>query len=95
MTKTPTLKNLAIGFGLLSYPTRLTALRMLAHNPRKASALGRALGLQENKLSYHLGLLRMGGLIERVRQGRPVMYQVRAAGLRELADAVADLVPRR
>ena len=95
MTKTTNLQHLAVGFGLLSDPTRLTALKMLAHSPRNASALGRALGLQEGNLSYHLSLLRMGGLIERVRQGRPVMYQVRAAGLRELVDAVADLAPRR
>jgi len=95
VTKTTNLQQLAMGFGLLSDPTRLTALKMLAHSPRNASALGSALGLREGNLSYHLSLLRMGGLIERVRRGRLVMYQVRAASLRELADAVADLVPRR
>lgn len=95
MAKTTKLQNLATGFGLLSDPTRLAALKMLSASPRNVCAMCSALGLKQPLLSYHLGLLRVGRLVEGVRQGKSVMYQLHAAGLKELADAVADLVPRR
>ena len=95
MTKTTTPQQLAAGFGLLANPTRLAILQRLTDSPRNVSATGKAMGLKQPLTSYHLGLLRMGRLIVGVRRGKSMMYQVHAAGMKELADALAPLMPRR
>ena len=68
------LRDQAQGFGLLSDPTRLGILSLLAKGPKNITALCKALGLKPPTASHHLGLLRMGRLVVGTRQGKSVVY---------------------
>jgi len=88
------LRGLARGFGLLSEPTRLGILSLLARGPKNVTALCKSLGLKQPTVSHHLGLLRMGRLVNGTRQGKSVVYTLDKANLRALATAIAKLMPR-
>jgi DNA-binding transcriptional ArsR family regulator len=85
----------ARGFGLLSDPTRLGILKMLAAGPKNVTAVCKALGLKQPTVSHHLGLLRMGRLVIGTRQGKSVVYVANKGNLKELASAVAKLTPSK
>jgi len=85
----------ARGFALLSDPTRLGILKMLAAGPKNVTALCDALGLKHPILSHHLGLLRMGRLVTGTRKGKSVVYAADQANLKDLAVAIAKLTPGR
>lgn len=95
MAKASELRNLADGFGLLSDATRLGILKMLAAGPKNVTALRAGLGLRQSLVSHHLGLLRMGRLVEGTRQGKSVMYVADADSLKELAAGIVKLSPRK
>ena len=84
----------AQGFGLLSDPTRLGILLLLAKGPKNVTALCKALGLKQATVIYHLGLLRMGRLVNGVRKGRSVVYTTDKANLKALASAMGKLMPK-
>ena len=84
----------ARGFSLLSDATRLGILKNLAKGPKNVTALCKALGLRQPTASHHLGLLRMGRLVNSTRQGKSVIYQADKANLKALASALARLRPR-
>jgi len=88
------LRDQAQGFGLLSDPTRLGILSLLAKGPKNVTALCKALGLKQPTVSHHLGLFRMGRLVNGVRQGKAVVYTTDKANLKALASALAKLMPR-
>jgi len=88
------LRDLAQGFGLLSEPARLGILRVLAKGPKNVTGLCDALGLGQPTASYHLGLLSMGRLVNRTRQGKSVVYTTDKASLKALASALAKLMPK-
>jgi len=87
-------RDQAQGFGLLSDPTRLGILSILAKGPKNVTALCKGLGLKQPTVSHHLGLLRMGRLVNGVRQGKAVVYSADKANLKALASAVARLMPK-
>ena len=87
-------RDLAQGFGLLSDPTRLGILTLLAKGPKNVTALCKALGLRPTTVSHHLGLLRMGRLVNGTRQGKCVLYSTDKANLKALASALANLMPK-
>ncbi len=87
-------RDLAQGFGLLSDPTRLGVLTLLAKGPKNVTALCKALGLKQPAVSHHLGLLRMGRLLNSTRQGKCVLYSTDKANLKALASALANLMPK-
>ncbi len=87
-------RNQAEGFGLLSDPTRLGILSILAKGPKNVTALCKALKLGQPNVSHHLGLLRMGRLVINTRQGKSVVYTTDKANLKALASAVAKLMPK-
>ena len=84
----------ARGFRLLSDATRLGILSLLAKGPKNVTALCKALGLKQPTVSHHLGLLRMGRLVNGVRQGKAVVYTTDKANLKALAVAVGKLMPK-
>ena len=88
------LRDVAEGFALLSDPTRLGILSLLAKGPKNATALCKAVGLTQPAFSYHLGLLRMGRLVNGVRQGRSVVYATDKANVKALASALGKLTPK-
>lgn len=83
----------ARGFALLSDPTRLGILKMLAAGPKNVTALCDSLGLKQPTVSHHLGLLRMGRLVIGTRQGKSVVYVTDIASMKELAVGLAKLTP--
>ena len=84
----------ARGFSLLSDSTRLGILSLLAKGPKNVTALCKALGLKQATVSNHLGLLRMGRLVNGVRQGKAVVYTMDKANLKALALAVGKMMPK-
>ncbi|HEX6988548.1 MAG TPA: metalloregulator ArsR/SmtB family transcription factor [Bacillota bacterium] len=50
-----------------------------------------ALGLQQSRVSYHLGLLREAGLVEEERRGRWSFYRLNRSVLNHLAASLARL----
>jgi len=87
-------RDQAQGFGLLSDPTRLGILSLLAKGPKNVMALCKALGSKQPAVSHHLGLLRMGRLVIGTRKGKAVEYSTDKANLKALAGALAKMMPR-
>jgi len=87
-------RDQAQGFGLLSDPTRLGILSLLAKGPKNVTALCKALGLKQPTVSHHLGLLRMGRLVVGTRKGKAVEYSTDKANWKALASALAKLMPK-
>jgi len=87
-------RDQAQGFGLLSDSTRLGILSLLAKGPKNVTALCKGLGLKQPTVSHHLGLLRMGRLVNGVRQGKAVVYTTDKANLKALTAALARLTPK-
>jgi len=88
------LKEWARGFSLLSDVTRLGILSELSKGPRNVTAMCKALKLKQPTISHHLGLLRMGRLVNGERQGKSVVYTVDKGNLKGLASALAKLMPK-
>jgi DNA-binding transcriptional ArsR family regulator len=95
MAKQSELYEFARGFGLLSDPTRLGILGMLVTGPRNVTALCKGLGLPQPNVSYHLGLLRRGGLVIGTRKGHSVVNMTDAACMKELAAGLVKMTPKR
>ncbi|MBL7140006.1 MAG: winged helix-turn-helix transcriptional regulator [Planctomycetes bacterium] len=89
------LSEWARGFALLSDPTRLGILKMLADGPQNVTALCDALGLKQPTISHHLGLLRMGRLVTGTRKGKSVVYTSEKKNLKDLAAGIAKLMPSK
>jgi ArsR family transcriptional regulator len=88
------LRDVAEGFALLSDLTRLGILSLLAKGPKNVTALRKAVGLRQPVVSRHLGLLRMGRLVNGVRQGKWVVYATDKANVKALASALGQLTPK-
>jgi len=82
------------GFGLLSDATRLGILSLLAKGPKNVTALCKGLGLKRPTVSHHLGLLRMGRLVNGVRQSKAVVYSTDKANLKALAPPLVKMMPK-
>ena len=89
-----TLREWARGFSLLSDKTRLGILAELSKGPSNVGGLCKALKLKQPTISHHLGLLRMGRLVNGQRQGKSVVYTADKKALKELQAAVGKLMPR-
>ena len=64
----------------------LTALR----SPATTTSLARRLGVTPSAVSQHLAVLHRGGLVDKRRSGRAVLYQTTALGLALLGDGSAS-----
>jgi DNA-binding transcriptional ArsR family regulator len=95
MARGTELNDLARGFALLSDATRLGILKALAAGPRNVTALCKAVGRKQPTTSHHLGLLRMGRLVEGIRKGKSVEYVTDTANMKALAAGLAKLTPKR
>ena len=87
-------RELAQGFSLLSSPTRLSILGLLAKGPKNVTALCKGLKKKQPTVSHHLGILRMGRLVVSTRKGKSVEYATDKASLRALGAAIKQLMPR-
>jgi ArsR family transcriptional regulator, arsenate/arsenite/antimonite-responsive transcriptional repressor / arsenate reductase (thioredoxin) len=83
----------AAGFSVLSQPTRLRLVRLLASRGATglpAGELAAALRVAPSTLSFHLNALEQADLIQSTRQGRQIIYAVRFHGLRQLLSFLTD-----
>lgn len=60
----------------LSHPRRLQIMRRLDEGPCEVGTLAVELGMSQPNLSQHLAVLRSTGLVEAVRGGREIHYQL-------------------
>ena len=70
----------------LAQPTRLETLRLLmAHEPDGIAAgeIARLVGVPQNTMSTHLGILARVGLVSGTRQSRSITYRASIARVRE------------
>ena len=65
-----------------SDPTRLQVLSLLFERERHVGGFSEALTQSQPAVSHHLALLRLGGLIDRRRQGKNNIYRLTDAGER-------------
>lgn len=84
--------ELVRGFNLLSDPTRLGVLQLLAKRPHNVTSLCKALGMKQPGVSHHLGILRMGRLVEGKRKSKQVIYSSDKAALKALSAGLARLM---
>ncbi len=71
----------------LSQDTRLSVFRMLVQSGPEgcpAGEIAATLGVRQNTLSTHLGILLSGGLVRKRRDGRTIFYSADFAGMRAL-----------
>ena len=86
------LKELAVGFAMLSDTTRLGILQTLTGGPKNVTQLCKALKKKQPIVSHHLGLLRMGRLVVGKRKGKQVIYEMDKAGLKVLSSGIGRLM---
>jgi DNA-binding transcriptional ArsR family regulator len=60
----------------LASPRRLEILHALARGPIEVGRLATLIGASQPNVSQHLGILRGAGLVEAVRDGREVRYEL-------------------
>jgi DNA-binding transcriptional ArsR family regulator len=80
--------HLAItALGALAQDTRLDAFRLLVrHEPdgMAAGEIARQLGVPQNTMSAHLGILARAGIVRSERHSRSIIYRADLDGLRAL-----------
>lgn len=81
-------KSTALGaLSALSQETRLDVFRLLVQagaNGLSAGEVAERLGVRQNTMSSHLGILAQGRLVHRQRQGKNVRYRADYDAMREL-----------
>ncbi len=73
--------------GALAQGTRLDVFRLLARQEPDGMAAGeiaRQLGVPQNTMSAHLGVLARAGIVRAERHGRTIVYRAELDGLRAL-----------
>ncbi len=81
--------DVLLAFSALSQGTRLAVFRLLVtHEPDGLAAgeIARRLGVPQNTLSSHLGILTRAELVTAERRSRSIVYRARIDGIRALAD---------
>lgn len=78
----------------LADPTRLTALRLVAEQPRSTQELARLVRISEAGLSKHLRVLAAAGLVTSRRSGYYVLYSWEPDRLGALSEAVLSFLRR-
>jgi ArsR family transcriptional regulator, arsenate/arsenite/antimonite-responsive transcriptional repressor len=84
------LEAAARAFHALSDPTRLGLLDQLRGGERCVCDLTGALGAAQNRLSFHLGVLKQAGLVQDRKEGRWVYYRLNQEQVDRLAGVLTD-----
>jgi len=77
-----TMQRAAILFKHLSDPTRLQVVTLLTEGERHVGGLCGQFNLSQPVVSHHLALLRLGGIVDRRRQGKNNFYSLTDTGYR-------------
>jgi DNA-binding transcriptional ArsR family regulator len=84
----PQLRAAAETFGMLSAPTRLHLVWLLARNEHDVGSLAELTGASVAAVSQHLAKLRLTGLVAARREGRRQIYAVEDPHVLTLVDQV-------
>jgi DNA-binding transcriptional ArsR family regulator len=77
----------------VSDPTRIQVISLLSERERHVGGLCEELTQSQPAVSHHLTLLRLGGIVERRRQGKNNLYRLTGAG--ERLSRIVECVARR
>ena len=86
----PDLERTARVFHALADPTRLRLVDLLRAGERCVCELTEALGTGQSRLSFHLRVLKEGGLVLDRKDGRWVHYRLNAERVEEVAAVLTD-----
>ena len=86
----PLVRRVSAAFGVLSSPTRLRIVAMLAaRGEMNVSSLAAALRMRVTAVSNQLRLMAMLGVLSATAEGRQALYAVSATGLLRILEAGA------
>ncbi|HHS49586.1 MAG TPA: ArsR family transcriptional regulator [candidate division Zixibacteria bacterium] len=89
-----TLISLEVIFQVLSSPTRMQILELLASGTRCVNCIAEETELNQPTISQHLRVLRMAGLVTTEKEGKFVHCSVCKETLEMVADYLRDLAER-
>ncbi|MGO9179671.1 MAG: ArsR/SmtB family transcription factor [Candidatus Limnocylindrales bacterium] len=79
----------------LASPRRLEIVHLLGRGPLEVHELADELGIGQSNVSAHLAALRSIGIVEPIRLGRGVRYQLTDQAIVVACDMVRDVLGRR
>src|SRR5882757_5249925 len=82
-------------FDAIAQPKRREILRLLSAGELSAGQIASRFAVTQPAISQHLKVLKDAGLLSERREGTRRMLSVRAEGLVELNDFLADVMPAR
>lgn len=82
-------------FEAIAQPTRRQIVRMLATGELSAGEVATHFKVTQPAISQHLRVLREAGVVSERRAGTRRLYRVRAEGLADLHDFLAEVMPSR
>lgn len=71
-------KKIAGVLAAVGEPTRIRVLHYLAQKPHHVGQLAELIGIPMVNMSHHLGVMRQAGLLDDTKDGRRVVYSLRA-----------------
>ena len=80
-------------FDALAQPKRREILRQLAGGEQSAGEVASRFSVTQPAISQHLKVLKEAGLVSERREGARRLYSVRAEGLADLHDFLAEVMP--
>jgi DNA-binding transcriptional ArsR family regulator len=80
-------------FDALAQPKRREILRQLAAGEQSAGEVASRFSVTQPAISQHLKVLKEAGLVSERREGARRLYSVRAEGLADLHDFLAEVMP--
>ena len=92
LLRTKSFQRAAILLKQVSDPTRLQIIAMLSEREYNLGDLGEQFNMTQPGVSHHVALLRLGGIIERRRDGKKNFYTLTETGyeLSKLVDGMVD-----
>ena len=82
LLRAKTMQRAAILLKQVSDPTRLQVVTLLNEEERHVGGLCDQFNLSQPAVSHHLALLRLGGIVDRRRQGKNNFYSLTDTGYR-------------
>jgi DNA-binding transcriptional ArsR family regulator len=91
----PLAELIAARFRVLAEPTRIRILDRLREGEATVGELGRELGLGQQNVSKHVGVLAQAGLVVREKEGTSVRCRIADPSVFDLCDLVCGGIARR
>ena len=91
LLRTRTIQRAATLLKQVSDPTRLQVVTLLSEEERHVGELCDQFNMSQPAVSHHLALLRLGGIVNRRRQGKNNFYSLTDTGS-DLARVVKNLI---